>query len=264
MITETKKLLTWIILFSIAMGFMEAAVVVYLRELYYPQGFEFPLTIIPNKIAIVEFWREVATIIMLVGTGIVAGKTKLSRFAYFIIAFAVWDLFYYVFLYVLISWPQSLFTWDILFLIPVPWVGPVIAPCIVSFQMFLFGCLIIYFEEKYKNVKITGSQWLLLISGVIIIIISFTTDYVEQISDSSNSTWCVFSKSQLFEELKTYTPKTFCWWLFWLGDLLCALGVWSFVKNIKKNLVTLSGVEGDIVASTPLSLTKNENKIGEN
>lgn len=232
--TVTKKLLLWITLFAIAMGFMESAVVVYLRELYYPNGFEFPLNIIPNKIAVTEFWRELATIIMLVGTGIVAGKTKLSRFAYFIIAFAIWDLFYYIFLYALINWPQSLFTWDILFLIPVPWVGPVLAPCIMALEMIVFGIFIIYYEEKYSNVKITGSQWLLLISGVIIIVISFTTDYIEQAYSSTNSTWHLFSESQLFEELKTYTPKTFCWWLFWLGDMLCALGVWSFIKNCKR------------------------------
>ncbi len=229
---HTSKLLIWITLFSIAMGFMETAVVVYLRELYYPLGFDFPLTIIPNKIAITEFWREAATIIMLVGTGIVAGKTSLSRFAYFIIAFAIWDLFYYVFLYVLISWPQSLFTWDILFLIPVPWVGPVIAPCIVALEMIVFGCCMIYFEDKHGNIKVTASQWLLLIGGVVIVIISFTTDYIEQAS-SSNSAWNIFSESQLFEELKTYVPKQFCWWLFWLGDLLCAAGVWSFIINMK-------------------------------
>lgn len=232
--TETKKLLSWIILFSIAMGFMESAVVVYLRELYYPKGFEFPLTIIPNKIAITEFWREVATIVMLAGIGSVVGKTKYARFAYFMIAFAVWDLFYYVFLYVLISWPQSLFTWDILFLIPVPWVGPVIAPCIISIQMFVFGCLIIYLEEKYKSIKITTSQWLLLMSGVVIIIFSFTTDYIEQTYSSTNSTWSVFSESQLFEELKTYIPKQYSWWMFWLGDALCILGVWSFIKRSRK------------------------------
>ena len=75
---------------------------------------------------------------------------------------------------------------------------------------------------------------LLLISGVIIIIISFTTDYIDQVSHSSNNSWNLFSETQLFEELKTYTPKTYCWWLFWLGDILCALGVLNFIKSTKK------------------------------
>jgi len=231
---ETVKSIIWVIMFSIAMGFMETAVVVYLRELYYPNGFVFPLTIIPNKIAVTEFWREFATIIMLVGIGYVAGKTKLLRFAYFMIAFAIWDIFYYVFLYVLLGWPQSLFTWDILFLIPFPWVGPVLAPCIVAVQMFLFGLLIIYFQEKYQKERVNTSQWILLIAGILIIILSFTTDYIDQVSSGSNSGWHIFSKAHLFEELNTYIPQKFCWWLFWLGDLMCALGVWSFIKNNKK------------------------------
>jgi hypothetical protein len=230
---SSLKLLTWTILFAIAMGFMETAVVVYLRELYYPRGFDFPLAMIPNKIAVTEFWREAATIIMLVGTGIMAGKTRLSRFAYFIIAFAVWDIFYYVFLYVLINWPQSVFTWDILFLIPVPWVGPVMAPCIVALEMIVLGLTIVYFEDRYQNVHLSVSEWLLLIGGVVIVIISFTTDYIEQAS-ASHAYWTIFSRSSLFEELKTYVPKQFCWWLFWVGDLLCALGVWSFIKRIPK------------------------------
>ena len=223
--------ISWVILFAIAMGFLETAVVIYLRQLYYPTGFNFPLVIIPNTTAITEFWREFATIIMLVGVGVLCGKTKISRFAYFMIAFAIWDIFYYLFLFILIGWPNSLYTWDILFLIPIPWVGPVIAPCIVAFQLFLFGCLIIYFDEKYQNIKITASQLLLLISGVVIIIISFTTDYIEQAFNTSNSIWSVFSEKALFEELKSYTPKQFCWWLFWLGDGLSSIGVLLFIKS---------------------------------
>ena len=229
--TQTLKTLTWVIAFAIAMGFMETAVVVYLRELYYPSGFDFPLTIIPNHIAITEFWREVATIIMLVGIGIIAGNNKLTRFAYFIIAFAVWDIFYYVFLYVLLQWPESLFTWDILFLVPVPWVGPVFAPCLVALQMIVFGILIIYYSDKKQNTIITSSQWLLLIVGVLVIIISFTTDYIEQLQGKNVTMWNVFSNAHLFEELKNYTPKNFCWWIFLLGDAMCALGVLSFMKT---------------------------------
>jgi hypothetical protein len=65
----TKKLI-WISLFAIAMGFLETAVVIYLRLIYYPGGFEFPLKPIEPAIAKVEFMREMATVIMLVATGI--------------------------------------------------------------------------------------------------------------------------------------------------------------------------------------------------
>ncbi|MCD6065196.1 MAG: hypothetical protein K0S33_22 [Bacteroidetes bacterium] len=224
---ETKKTLLWIVLFATAMGFLETSVVVYLRELYYPEGFNFPLTTIPNKIAVVEFWREFATIIMLVGAGIIAGKTKLSRFAYFIIAFAVWDLFYYVFLYVLIQWPQSLFTWDILFLIPFPWTGPVIAPCLVALGMTLLGYLIIHYEEKNGSVRIITKQWSLLIGGVCIIIFSFMWDYFSITYETSVGTWTLLSKNNMFEEIKTYVPVQFNWPLFFAGLSCSAAGMLS-------------------------------------
>lgn len=227
----TKKTLLWLSLFAIAMGFMETAVVVYLRQLYYPEGFGFPLKIIPNNIAVTEFWREFATVIMLIGAGIMAGRDRFTRFAYFIMAFAIWDLCYYIFLYVLIQWPQSLFTWDILFLIPVPWVGPVLAPCIVSVQMIFFAWLVIRRYDMQGSARISWPQWLLLTGGVMVIIISFTTDYIEQASQSTAGGWSVFSESQLFEELKTYMPQQYSWWLFWLGDGLCALGVLGFIKQ---------------------------------
>src|SRR6201998_1661345 len=109
----------WLTAFSIAMGFLETAVVIYLRKLYYPHGFQFPLVPIDNDIAMVEFLREAATIIMLLGIGIIAGKNTSQKFGIFIYCFAVWDIFYYVFLKLLLGWPESLFTWDILFIIPV-------------------------------------------------------------------------------------------------------------------------------------------------
>ena len=34
---------TALLLYAVAMGYLEAAVVVYLRAIYYPEGFSFPL-----------------------------------------------------------------------------------------------------------------------------------------------------------------------------------------------------------------------------
>src|SRR5271167_2605871 len=102
----TKKT-GWLTLFSIAMGFMETAVVIYLRKVYYPRGFQFPLVPIEPSIALTEFLREAATIIMLLGIGILTGKTRAQKFAFFIYCFAVWDIFYYVFLKIFLNWPES-------------------------------------------------------------------------------------------------------------------------------------------------------------
>lgn len=256
---ETKKTLLWISLFAIAMGFLETSVVVYLRELYYPNGFQFPLTVIPNKIAVVEFWRELATIIMLIGAGIIAGKTKLTRFAYFIIAFAIWDLFYYVFLYALLAWPESIFTWDILFLIPFPWTGPVIAPCIVAFGMIFLGWMIVYYKDlnsetssDVSKIKISGKQWSLLIGGVLVIIFSFMWDYILVTFNNSAGLWNLFSKNNMFEEMKTYIPQEFNWTIFIIGIILSFTGMVSCYTDWKNS-------KHREAALNPLLETKNIN-----
>ena len=127
MLPETRRKALWITVYAIAMGVLEAAVVIYLRKLYYPEGFSFPLRMVDTDIAIVELWREVATIVMLGAVGVLAGRTRSERFAWFIYCFGVCDLVYYGFLKVALGWPASPFTWDILFLLPIPWVGPVLA-----------------------------------------------------------------------------------------------------------------------------------------
>lgn len=136
--------------FSIAMGILEAIVVVYLRELYYSNGFSFPLNSdIPPKILVVEIVREATTIVMLLCVGILAGENIITKICYFLFCFGVWDIFYYVGLKIFLNWPESLFSWDLLFLIPVSWVGPVIAPIICSLVMIFIGVSIIYVKEKY-------------------------------------------------------------------------------------------------------------------
>src|ERR1035438_4418730 len=79
----------------------------------------------------VEIAREAATIVMLVSVALVAGG-RASWLPSFAIAFGTWDIFYYVFLKLLLHWPASIMTWDILFLVPVPWAAPVLAPVVVS------------------------------------------------------------------------------------------------------------------------------------
>ncbi|MBL7138880.1 MAG: hypothetical protein ISS17_08905, partial [Bacteroidales bacterium] len=138
---RTRTLL--ITLFAIAMGFLESAVVVYLRAIYYPEGFAFPLKIIEGPVATTEILREAATLIMLITVAILAARRWIIRFAWFIYIFAIWDIFYYIFLWLLLGWPESLLTWDILFLIPTTWVGPVLAPVINSLTMIALAGVMI-------------------------------------------------------------------------------------------------------------------------
>jgi hypothetical protein len=229
-----RKTFTWVTLFAIAMGFLESSVVVYLRELYYKDGFVFPLKTISPFIGKVEFYRELATIIMLVGIGIVAGKTRLQRFAYFVLAFAIWDIFYYVFLYFCLGWPQSLFTWDILFLIPVPWVGPVWAPCLLSLLMIAGSVFVIIRTEENKRFKIAPVYWWMLISGAFICIVSFMWDYLV-FTHNKNQSWSVFSQKEMFSEIETYVPEKFNYALFLTGFVpMSASVILSLFKPIRK------------------------------
>ncbi|HXB40527.1 MAG TPA: hypothetical protein VNZ49_08290 [Bacteroidia bacterium] len=227
----TRKL-TWLALFSIAMGFMETAVVIYLRKIYYPGGFHFPLIPVSTDIAIVEFLREAATVIMLLSIGLLTGKTVSQKFAIFIYCFAIWDIFYYVFLKLFLNWPGSVFTWDILFLIPVPWVGPVLAPCVVSVSMILFALVIILSIEKNKTVKIKPVEWFLFTTGCLIIISSFISPYFAEINNKNHSAWILKSKRDLFEEIKQFVPTTYNWLLFCSGEFILLTSIFLFSKRI--------------------------------
>ena len=118
--------------YAVAMAYVESAIVVYLRRLYYPQGFDFPLGIIDIPTLLLELGREAATIVMLATVGIAAGRTKVGKFAYFLFLFGIWDIWYYIWLKVFVDWPASLLTWDVLFLIPVPWFAQIWFPVAVS------------------------------------------------------------------------------------------------------------------------------------
>ena len=168
--------------FSIAMAFVEAAVVVYLRQLYYPEGFAFPLRQIPQNILTVELGREFSTIVMLATVGAMAGSNLVERFSYFLFCFGVWDIFYYIWLKLMLDWPESLLTWDILFLIPVPWVGPVLAPILVALTMAVIGIVAIYRIGKGAILRVSKFDWLLGFVAALSIFISFVWDFPRMIN----------------------------------------------------------------------------------
>ncbi len=170
-----RKIL-WGTVFGIAMAFAEAAVVVYLRTIYYPEGFFFPLKPLFDKLIVIEILREIATILMLISFAALAGKKLWERFAYFLVCFAVWDIFYYIWLKVLLDWPASFLDWDILFLIPLPWIGPVIAPVSVSILMLVFGLKIIHMFHKGYEFKTALISRLLALAGTGLLIFSFIRD----------------------------------------------------------------------------------------
>jgi hypothetical protein len=227
----------WIItLLFIALGYIESAVVVYMREILYPGGFQFPIAPIEMNLAITEIIREFATLVILVFIGMLTGRTFSEKFAWFLYSFAIWDIFYYVFLKLLIGWPESLMTWDILFMIPTTWVGPVITPVLVSFTMILLAMILVYYNRKFEIVKINRIELALLIIGSIILVLSWTRDYSGFILEhfTFREIWTVPGE-KLYEVASQYIPRKFYWGLFWIGEaiILTTIGLLSW-RHLKR------------------------------
>jgi hypothetical protein len=135
--------------FALAFGFVEAAVVVYLRAAagllpgYYGTLAEVQrarlgytqadtVTKFPQSLLSIEMFREAATMVMLATVACLSASRARNRWAAFLWTFAVWDIAYYAGLWATLRWPASLGDADVLFLIPTPWFAPVWFPLLVS------------------------------------------------------------------------------------------------------------------------------------
>jgi hypothetical protein len=209
-----KRPVLALLLFGTAFGYLEAAVVSYLRYLhepivhrFYPNrpaGELFPLltreqsaTAGPRerKVRITELWREAATIVMLGAVALAISTNPGQWFAAFIIAFGAWDITFYVFFKILLDWPASLLTWDVLFIIPVVWVGPVFAPVLVSAAMIAAGVWHLRREATGIPVRLGIWNWAGIVAGAGVIIVSFTLDYANLAAGGipQHFNWLVFA-----------------------------------------------------------------------
>jgi len=230
----TNRKLLWVTLFAIAMGMVESAVVIYLRELYYPEGFKFPLNPTSPIVAMTELLRELATMIMLLTIGILIGKSKHERFAWFIYSFAFWDISYYLFLYLIIGWPLSFTDLDILFLMPMMWIGPVWAPLLLSALMILLALCILNFSDRSEIAILKMREWLVLILGALTVITAFCKDYYLFVTTHYPNITHIklfFSKDTITYAAQ-YVPVSFDVKLFLFGCIFICLGIGIFwVRN---------------------------------
>ena len=174
----TLKISLIVVVFSIAFGYIEAAVVVYLRQIFHPDGFTFPMTVFGTgplfkRFLLTEIGREAATIVLIFTGAWLSGRNHQQRIAYFLIIFAVWDIFYYVWLKVLLDWPASIMDWDILFLIPVTWASPVLYPVLISITLIGFAVAILYRCSCGRPIRATLPDWLAFSASGIIVVVSF-------------------------------------------------------------------------------------------
>jgi hypothetical protein len=208
--------LSCVIAFAVTFALVEAAVVVYLRALYYPEGFQFPLSVMNWHHVTVEIAREGATMLMLTSVALLAGGSRWERVGYFLIAFAVWDIFYYVWLKIFLDWPQSILDWDVLFLIPLPWIGPVIAPVLISVALILAGCIMIAHEKRSAGFRIRWAEALTALVSTGVLLYSFMID----------------TKATLYGA----NPEPYNYLLFALGMTGYGLILWRFWGRLPRNI----------------------------
>lgn len=232
----------WVIAFAVAMGYLEAAVVVYLRALYYPSGFQFPLKEMSQCIAITELFREAATLLMILSVGMLAARKGLHRFAWFLVVFSVWDITYYIFLKWILDWPASLFTTDVLFLLPGMWTGPVIAPVINSLSMIILAAVILQGSKTHSQlIRLRKLTWILLVAGSMIVVAAYMEDFAsysggyEHLHLNSG----LANQADLFQVSLHFVPRTFNWLLFATGALMHVAAIVLTFRdkiNLKKGL----------------------------
>jgi hypothetical protein len=209
-------------LFVVAMAYLEAAVVLDLRTIHGQLDPYQPVaTPMPMHLAKAEVAREAATMVMLATAGWLAGWCFRSRFAFWLIAFGMWDIFYYVFLVPLTGWPRSVFDWDILFLIPLPWWGPVIAPCLIAMMMAGFGTLVVLAPDP---VRLPWPRWWSIVAcgaGILLALYVFMADALA-VADRGLA---------LLNELR---PTAFLWPIFLVALALMATPLLEVARQFRQ------------------------------
>ena len=200
-----------VVAFGIAMGYLEAAVVVYLRSAieagsvvpaYDPATF--------GTFEAIEVTRELATLVMIVAVGWLAGRTRLERLAWAAVVFGTWDIVYYVGLRLAIGWPPSLDTWDVLFLVPAPWVGPVWAPIVVSLALVGSGLAAARRLRAGRPIVVGPARALAALGAGAFVIASFLVDSSRVLAGDTGAWtgWPVFWAGMLLATAATISALT--------------------------------------------------------
>jgi len=213
-----SKNLWWVGLFAIAMAYLESGVVVYLRRLYGISDLILSVPPFDPQIGAIELGRELATLVMPLTMGWVAGKKFQSRLGFAVFAFGVWDIFYYVWLSVFIGWPQNLLDPDLLFLLPLPWWGPVLSPVLIAALMVIGGALVVNKNEHELRLIPSSMDWVLLAGGILTILYTFMADALSVLP----------ADAQTLGQLR---PSEFNWPVYLVGFAMLCLFIWRITKS---------------------------------
>src|SRR5262249_23693777 len=135
-------------------------------------------------------------------------------------AFGLWDLFYYLFLKLMLDWPDSWMTWDLLFLLPVPWASPVLAPVLVSLSMIGTGVYILWRESTGRPLRPGPAIWASAAASALLLALAFCSDYRNLLDGG--------------------LPNAFPWTLFAFGE---ALGAAAFLCALRRKPSEAKGLE---------------------
>jgi hypothetical protein len=212
-----RRTAAWVIAYAVAMAYLESAVVVYLRgalDLEPARIFPLQSPSAVGDLAGIELGRELATLVMLAAVGALAGRSWLERLAWCAVAFGVWDIGYYGWLWVFIGWPSTLDTWDLLFLLPLPWVGPVWAPIAVSSALVAFGLAGAARLRAGDALRIRAWQAAAGIGGGLLVIGSFLLEAPHIVAGGE--------------------PRAFVWPIFAAGMLLGVAGAVGVLRDLPR------------------------------
>ena len=201
-----------VMIFAVGMANVEAAAVIYIRNLH---GDIDPLSVsldsALNEFGTIELVREAATMVMLLAVGWLAGCNIFGRLGYFIAAFGAWDIAYYGWLRIFTGWPRTLLDTDILFLIPLPWWGPVLTPVLIAVLMIVTGAILVGRAER--NAIFGPPAWapVLALTGMLILLYAFMEPAIAALPSG-------------LEEVFSLIPASFNWPVYLVGYAAAAVG----------------------------------------
>ena len=212
-----RSLILWLTVYAICMANVEASLVVHLRTIYYPGNPVeiFPLSLLSHRDLFIELFRELATILMIFSVAVLSVREKHRQLGAFLFVFGLWDLFYYLWLKIIIGWPVRWLEWDVLFLIPWPWLAPWITAALIAVIMVAGGFRMLMLDAKSE---MSGPGLVLLIVGILISLTSLLLP-----------AWPLLVNGEA--AFRGHMPKGFPWVLYVSGYLLMAVGLWTVIRG---------------------------------
>jgi hypothetical protein len=200
---STRGLLVWLAVFALAFGYIEGAVAHYLRIHLYPDGFNDTISLLIDLHTLaVEVGRELCTLLLMIAVAALTKGPFIRRLASFVYVFGIWDLSYYAALWIFEGWPSSPYDWDLLFLVPVPWFSPVLAPMVIS-AIGIVGAVAVHVILDRRAELVVPWHGLMLVNAALV-------------------AWEISFMAH--EGPRTEFPTHYPWWLFILGVAFSASG----------------------------------------